>query len=369
MFERVEQTRSCGKNPFLDRERSRVFGLDISSLEIFRAIRDEALFDFSEPLNEDLQTALHIAAKTGNIELVRWLARAGRSNLDSRDRWGATALHYAIEAKHNEIAKLLARIQDPNARDRWNQTPLHWAVSSDNEEMVHFLVEECAVERNQQDQFGRTPLHIVVEIGQSALVEWLLAHHFNPNVRDNEKKTPAHIATVNNDLKTLKILAQYGALLEEPDQHRQMPIHYASELNYVEILTWLLEEQGVMIDLVDQWGQSPILLAAMFGKLEALQLLYQKLKETWSIDYLDAYMRKALFLACKHNHIRVVRWCKEIGISLCSKNRYEQKPIPRFKKKNTPSSCSERKILRVCHLAHSTRCRSAGKRQRSKYSL
>ena len=39
-------------------------------------------------------TALHLAAKEGHSEMVRWLVENG-AEVNARDKWGITALHLA----------------------------------------------------------------------------------------------------------------------------------------------------------------------------------------------------------------------------------------------------------------------------------
>ena len=51
-------------------------------------------------------TALILASYYGNIEIVKLLIKAG-ANKDITDRWGFTAIDYAIDKNYKQIIKLL----------------------------------------------------------------------------------------------------------------------------------------------------------------------------------------------------------------------------------------------------------------------
>ncbi len=57
-------------------------------------------------VNKDLQTPLHLAAMTGDRKLIRLLIRSG-ANVFIMDKYGRTALDYALAFGHNDIASYL----------------------------------------------------------------------------------------------------------------------------------------------------------------------------------------------------------------------------------------------------------------------
>lgn len=70
------------------------------------------------------------AVQSGNTGRVRELLTADPALARARDEEGATALHYATENGHREVARLLLETgADINARDgRFRATPAGWAI-------------------------------------------------------------------------------------------------------------------------------------------------------------------------------------------------------------------------------------------------
>jgi len=81
---------------------------------------------------------LLLAAKTGNVEDVRWLLGEG-ADVESKDYDGWKPLSWAAERGHLEIIKFL--VQEGSAvesKDRWGQTPLSCAAYYGQLDVVNF---------------------------------------------------------------------------------------------------------------------------------------------------------------------------------------------------------------------------------------
>jgi len=67
------------------------------------------------------------------------------ADVDSRDWFGWTALHWAVSGGHMSTASnLLHNRADPNAADQTGETALHWAAANDNVSMVELLINNRA---------------------------------------------------------------------------------------------------------------------------------------------------------------------------------------------------------------------------------
>src|SRR5579863_6636441 len=86
---------------------------------------DAGRADTMEPFEQ-----LMDAAKRGDLEGVRAVAKEHLELLNGKDETGATALHYAAFDGRQEIAELLVKMgADVNARDdRFRATPSGWAI-------------------------------------------------------------------------------------------------------------------------------------------------------------------------------------------------------------------------------------------------
>jgi ankyrin repeat protein len=88
-------------------------------------------------------TPLHESAKNGWFEAARALVGFG-ANVNAKDIYGATALHYAVKRRHPDTVKILVEDgkADQYAKDNYGLTPQHWAVSDGDVEMVKAFQEK-----------------------------------------------------------------------------------------------------------------------------------------------------------------------------------------------------------------------------------
>ncbi|KAB0789966.1 hypothetical protein PPYR_15746 [Photinus pyralis] len=111
----------------------------------------------------DGMTALHLAAKAGNLPACKLLLESLPINLNFvniPDDGGWTPLVWACEHGHFEIAKfLIHNSADPLLRDVEQNIALHWAAFSGSSDIAELLL-NCKSDVNAVNAYGDTPLHI-----------------------------------------------------------------------------------------------------------------------------------------------------------------------------------------------------------------
>ncbi|HWD57689.1 MAG TPA: ankyrin repeat domain-containing protein [Stellaceae bacterium] len=99
-------------------------------------------------------TGLHIAAASGNLQIIAILYKAG-ADINQKDNVGSTPLDYAAEHGHLDAAKLLldmkARVDDQNKN---GMTPLMFAAKTGDIELVRAILARGA-NPNLSDYTGR----------------------------------------------------------------------------------------------------------------------------------------------------------------------------------------------------------------------
>jgi ankyrin repeat protein len=105
-------------------------------------------------MNQKGLSLLHIAARTGNAEIVRLLLEAGCNvNAHSTDR-DSSALVDAAMDKHADIVTMLLNAgADPNIRTRDGQSALILAVGEDDLVSAEALL-KAGAEPDQEDSLG-----------------------------------------------------------------------------------------------------------------------------------------------------------------------------------------------------------------------
>ncbi|XP_070803763.1 ankyrin repeat and SOCS box protein 3 [Pituophis catenifer annectens] len=197
--------------------------------------------DFTEAYS-DRCSAVGLAARKGNIKLLKKLIKKGYS-IDVPDNRGWMAIHEAAFQNTNECLKLLIQ-----------------AASSAN------YIRSKTFE-------GTCPLHLSASRGNLECTAILLESGADPNEVTNDATTPLFLAVENEHTNVIKLLLQHGANLNGSHCWSEWnSLHQAAFQNYSEILKLLLDE-GANKESVDDFGITPLFIAAQYGKLECLRIL------------------------------------------------------------------------------------------------
>ncbi|KAH6814583.1 Ankyrin repeat family protein [Perilla frutescens var. frutescens] len=153
--------------------------------------------------------ALHIAAKQGDLEVVKVLMEAHPELSMTVDTSNTTALHTAATKGHIEIVKYflesesnLATIARSNGK-----TALHSAARNGHVLVVEALLEKEPGITTRTDKKGQTALHMAVKGQNLEVVEKLInSDPSTINMLDTKKNSPLHIATRKGRAQIVKML-------------------------------------------------------------------------------------------------------------------------------------------------------------------
>ncbi|KVH90589.1 ankyrin repeat-containing protein At5g02620-like [Cynara cardunculus var. scolymus] len=146
-------------------------------LEVLKVLM-EAISELSMTFDQANTTALHTASEQGHIEVVKFLldknctmATIARSNLK-------TALHSSARKGHLEVVKaLLEKVPEIATRaDKKGQTALHMAAKGQNVDIINELIAADNGLINMVDKKENTALHIATRKGRKEIVLALLSH-------------------------------------------------------------------------------------------------------------------------------------------------------------------------------------------------
>jgi ankyrin repeat protein len=131
----------------------------------------------------DGMTALHWAARRGNIDMANLLLRA-KANVKAVTRIGEyTPLHVASEVGSAQVVLALLKAgADPKAVATTGVTPLHLAAMAGNAAAVIALVDAGADVNVQEPLWGQTPLMAAAAQGRAEAVKALLSKKADPAV-------------------------------------------------------------------------------------------------------------------------------------------------------------------------------------------
>ncbi|XP_022083184.1 inversin-A-like isoform X2 [Acanthaster planci] len=218
--------------------------------EILRLILEKGQVEpeYLDIADVDGSTPLMIACRKGSTQVVEMLIDCGAS-LDVTDKSGKTAVHHAIEHRHNDCVRTLIET-DPSL-----------AALTDTE--------------------GRNALHLATIEGDMELIQLVLPH-VDVNALDKEKHSALHWATVCGLYNVIALLIESGCNPATPDAHGAYPIHYATQMcsgdpstaaTGLRCLQALLRKGGSSVNCTDTGGKTPLLWAASSGNVRACRLL------------------------------------------------------------------------------------------------
>lgn len=213
------------------------------------------------------RTALHYASDRGHTSIVQLLLTAGcNANHTSSDN--VSPLHLASSQGHCDIVKLLvqagARV---NHITNSKTTPLHFASSQGHIKIMHVLL-QAGANVDALDACDRTPLVRAASQQQSKAVEVLVRHGARVNIEDANGYTPLCEAVWVNSLPIVQTLISAGAKVTQS----HFLLHYSVLNNQLDI-TRLLVSAGSVINLRDDNGNTPLILAAKNGQVDTAKFL------------------------------------------------------------------------------------------------
>ena len=229
---------------------------DDELLNIF-LMRDECEIDKPDVLGV---TALMAAAIAGDaISLDKLLSEGADINI--QDKFGSSALHWAVECGKIETAKALALHFDVefDTEDENGDTAMSLAVAKKNKPMILALLECGDSLEATKAEASTSPLHNALHSADEDFVNWFFSllkkkislHGFSAclNKQDENGSTPLILAIQNGlDAFSQNLVETYGVNINACDDDDVTPLFAAIEANNEQMVLFLMAE-GANCDL------------------------------------------------------------------------------------------------------------------------
>jgi len=202
------------------------------------------------------------ATRSGDKATVELLLNAG-AHVNSREKNGTTALHWAAALHHHDIAELLlekgALVDIASVSDDYMDNGGVWEFRP-----------------------GTTPLHCAARFGNTKAVQLLLQHGADINATDKIGATPFLNAAEQNSVEIMRLLIQQGVSIKPGDL--QMAQACAGRLNYrqdsvCECIDFLVE---IGLPLAETDALSACISSLNVNALKTLQKIGCKLRPAGS---------------------------------------------------------------------------------------
>jgi ankyrin repeat protein len=190
----------------------------------------EILLNWKAPVDlvtrGERRTALHIAARSGNVLLAKMLLDAG-AEINYRDIYQRTALCLAALSGAAELVYLLlCQGADVHAQETDGITVIQRAIEPDthpkDEQAIELIVEKLAqfgADLNCEGRSGETPIMTAIRYNSPAAFRELVSRGARLEKKDSKGWTVLHYAASFANTSMIQALEKVNMSIVDPDSH------------------------------------------------------------------------------------------------------------------------------------------------------
>ncbi|XP_005307091.2 ankyrin repeat and SAM domain-containing protein 6 isoform X1 [Chrysemys picta bellii] len=276
------------------------------------------------------------AARFGHLTVAHILLENG-ADLNAQNKLGASVLTMASRGGHVSVMKLLLEsgafvdnydhfntsLVDNSKEELPDITPLIAAAQHGYEAVVHLLLDWGADCNYTVKTVGWSPLMLAAVSGKLSLAQQLMDKGANPNHLNVLNKTPFEISIgfKHKDMKDyLESLTTIRPLTD--NDKRQPDVFHALKMGNFQLVKEIVDEDPNQVNIINGDGASPLMIAAVTGQLDLVQLLVERNADIDKQDNVHGWT--ALMQATYHGNKEVVKYLLNRGadVNLRAKNGY-----------------------------------------------
>ncbi|KAM3067595.1 hypothetical protein ACMFMG_000090 [Clarireedia jacksonii] len=258
---------------------------------------------------------------------VEALIKCEEFQLDQMSESGDTALVLASRWGSKEVIKcLLAHGADPNQRDQDGCTPLFAAAGrhSASLDIVKLLVDGGADVNAVAGGLKCTPLHCAAQMASNfSILQFLLSRGATTELRNSHGLTPLYIAARQHCVVSVKLLLEYGAVVDSSNwdtkdrKHGETPLiaaaYFDKGIAHNTHIMELLIHAGADVNLrAGSTQHTALMIASLKGYDQGIKCL---LEQGANESIRDANGYNAIMYAAKSGNVRLIKTLTEYGES------------------------------------------------------
>ncbi|XP_014283224.1 serine/threonine-protein phosphatase 6 regulatory ankyrin repeat subunit B [Halyomorpha halys] len=302
-------------------------------------------------IDEHNDSLLHIAGRNKHHNVIEFLIDRG-IYIDSQGSNGSRPVDVALYEGHCDTAEyFMEKGANIRGRNGMNWTVLHSAVIGDCSSFLRNIAVRID-NIDPKDQNMRTPLHLAAVLGRNEIANTLILLGADVNSPDEYNFTPFQIAAVNRNWDMVSSFVKEDVNLDWTDAHNRTLLHLATIDNRYEIVIYLKEKMRMDTYVQDVDGRIPLHLAAEKGwDLIISSLTDERVPE--SLDYRDHEGKTPLHLAAINGHKSAVEYLLNKGADPQSTDSHRKTPLI-YSAKHHHWNVAKQLLSKTCTSANDT---------------
>mmetsp|Transcript_9947 Transcript_9947/g.12926 ORF Transcript_9947/g.12926 Transcript_9947/m.12926 type:complete len:653 (+) Transcript_9947:333-2291(+) len=235
---------------------------------------------------EDFKKLLHFIVQFGEEDMLHSWTEQGHS-----------LAHWAAKRHDVLILDMLLPYKidlNQQSKDGVEMYPIHWATTEGSIKVVSWLIKHSERDIvNVRDGSGCTPLMIAAQYGYPNLVAYLIQKGADPSSLDNNRDSALHWGAYKGDSSIVGLLHHLNATdVDAVDNFGQTPLHLAAIRGMSEVVQYLLyDANSNAVFLKDKEGKTPLDLAIKKNR-KSVQLVIESYLSTRSEKSLMHFLKQ-----------------------------------------------------------------------------
>eukprot|EP00794_Sanderia_malayensis_P017414 gene17414-19157_t len=228
------------------------------------------------------KTALHHTVNNTHCGCADLLCKDNKKIINMADNYGRTAGHDAVIVGNNIILKaLLSNKCHPNAKDNKGHSMAHWLAAYGVLNCIECLLEYESL-LDEEDNHGATPLHYACQKDDKneltnarlQIIQVLLDNNARIATADKEGRKPIHWASSSGNVSAVELLLKYHVDINSITlQEKMSPLHLASYQGMLNMVSFLVNQKDILINLRDHAECTPLFYACTSGHVSVAEIL------------------------------------------------------------------------------------------------
>ncbi|KAF5773008.1 putative ankyrin repeat-containing protein [Helianthus annuus] len=250
-----------------------------SVMEILSSTGEQELKELLSKTNQSGETALYVAAEYGCVDFVREMMKyydLEAAGIKAKN--GFDAFHIAAKQGDLEILKVLMESQSELSMtfDQTNTTAVHTACEQGHIEVVKFLLEKNSSMATIAKSNHKTALHSCARKGHLDVMKALLEKVPEIATRADKKgQTALHMAAKGQSVDIVnELIAADDGLINMVDKKENTALHIATRKGRLEIVLALLShKETIQKDAINKSGETALDTAEKFTRPDIATVL------------------------------------------------------------------------------------------------